>query len=71
MATPSELRAWRRALWKARLAGLREVRDGNGETIGYKSDSEMAAAIAAADSEIAALERPRVSTVLFRTSKGV
>jgi hypothetical protein len=71
MATPSELRAWRRALWKARLAGLREVRDGNGETIGYKSDSEMAAAIAAADSEIAALERPRVSTAIFRTSKGV
>ena len=71
MATAANLRAWRSALWKARMAGTREVRDQNGESITFKSDSEMAAAIAAADAEIAALERPRVSTVTFRTSKGV
>ncbi len=71
MATPSDLRAWRSALWSARMNGLREVEDQNGERVSYKSDAEMARAIAAADAEIAAIERPRVSTVIFRTTKGV
>ncbi len=71
MASAASLRAWRSALWKARMAGTREVRDQNGEAVSFKSDNEMASAIAAADAEIAALERPRVSTVLFRTSKGI
>lgn len=71
MASPSDLRAWRSALWKARMAGTREVRDASGESISFKSDGEMARAIAAADAEIAAMERPRVSTVIFRTTKGV
>ena len=71
MATPSDLRAWRSALWDARMKGVREFRDQNGEAVQFKSDTEMASAIAAADAEIAALERPRVSTVIFRTSKGV
>ena len=53
------------------MRGVREVRDQNGEAVTFKSDGEMAKAIAAADAEIAALERPRVSTIIFRTSKGV
>ncbi|WP_198370573.1 phage head-tail joining protein [Roseomonas rosulenta] len=71
MASPAQLRAWRSALWAARMRGVREVRDQNGESVTFKSDSEMAAAIGAADAEIAALERPRFSTVRFITSKGV
>lgn len=71
MATADDLRAWRSNLWQARMRGVREVRDQNGEAVTFKSDGEMAKAIAAADAELAALERPRVSTVIFRTSKGV
>jgi len=53
------------------MRGVREVEDQNGERVAFKSDAEMARAMAAADAEIAALERPRISTVIFRTSKGV
>ena len=71
MATPSDLRAWRSTLWSARMKGVRLVVDQNGERVEFKTDAEMASAIAAADAEIAALERPRVSTIIFRTLKGV
>jgi hypothetical protein len=72
-ATLPELQAMRAALVAARAAGTREVRDGSsGDAIVYKSDSEMAAALAALDSEIAALTRgPQPSVVRFSTSKGL
>jgi hypothetical protein len=44
------------------------VRDANGESVTFKSDSEMAAAIAAAERAMAA--RQPVHTIRFRTSKG-
>ena len=53
MADVAALRSLRDALIEARSCGLRSVRDQNGETVEYKSDSEMAAAIAALDREIA------------------
>ena len=59
MATLSELVAAREALQSARLRGVREVRDSNGETIVFKSDSEMATALASADREIAAMSTGR------------
>lgn len=57
---------------EARLGGVREFRDQNGETVVYKSDSEMAAAIRAADAAIGSMRSGRTSnTILFRTSKGL
>ena len=70
-ATLQQLVKWRDALLAARLNGAREFRDQNGETVVYKSDQQMAAALAAADAEIAALQRKPPSTILFRTSKGL
>lgn len=70
MPSVSELTQWRDALIKARLTGLREVRDQNGETVVYKSDQQMASAIAAAESAIAAATRSNPHTIILRTSKG-
>ena len=69
--TVSELTSLRDALVRARSQGVREVRDQNGETLTYKSDSEMASAIASLDRQIAAASRPTPNTLTFQTSKGV
>jgi hypothetical protein len=72
MATIAELQSLRAALAAARAGGVREVRDSDGSGVSYKSDSEMAAAIRALDSEIADLQRgPRASVIRFSTSKGL
>ncbi len=68
--TAQELQAARDALLKARAGGIRRVRDHNGEEVEYRSDSEMARALAALDSELAALSNKPPSTIHFRTSKG-
>jgi hypothetical protein len=65
-----QLTRFRDELKDARYSGVRRFVDQNGETVEYKSDSEMARAIAALDSEIAAAARPP-STIIFRTSKGL
>lgn len=65
-----DLIAWRDALVKARLNGVRTVRDSDGSEVTYKSDNEMKAAIAAADSMIAATSPP-IKTIKFTTSKGL
>jgi hypothetical protein len=70
--SPAQLREWRDRLIQARMNGIREVQDSNNERIAYRSDSELAAAIASADALITALEDgPRAKTILFRTSKGL
>ncbi|MFN4183558.1 MAG: phage head-tail joining protein [Hyphomonas sp.] len=70
--TVSELTSLRDGLVKARSNGLREVRDQNGETLTYKSDSEMAAAIASLDRQIqSAQTKPTANTIVFATSKGL
>jgi hypothetical protein len=66
-----ELQAARDALLKARAGGIRRVRDQSGEEVEYRSDAEMARAIAALDSELAALRNRPPSTFHFRTSKGL
>lgn len=67
----SDLQRWRDSLLEARLNGLRRVRDQNGEEIEYRSDRELAAALAAADRAIAEATSGRpVLTVKFNTSKG-
>jgi hypothetical protein len=67
--TIGDLTTWRDALVKARTSGTRRVRDADGSEIEYKSDTEMRAAIAAADAMIAAGEP--VKTIRFNTSKGL
>lgn len=74
MATLEELQDRRAALVAARSSGVLRTtfRDGGTErTTQFKSDSEMAAAIAAIDREIAALQGSRVNTFLPHFSKGL
>ena len=72
MATLPELVAARETLQSARLRGVREVRDSNGETVVFKSDSEMATALASADREIAAMATGRPARqIIFTTCKGL
>lgn len=68
--TLSELQSLRDALIRARLGGLREVRDSNGESVTYKSDREMAAALANVESQIAQMQSGAVNVIQFRTTKG-
>ena len=70
LASLAELTAAHEALRQARALGLREVRDSNGETLTYKSDSEMAAALASLESQINSLSRGPVRQVRFTCSKG-
>jgi len=70
--TLTDLQRWRDGLVAARLKGVREFQDQNGERVAFKSDSEMAKAIASADRMIAELQGSTTpTTILFRTSKGI
>ncbi|MGN7868005.1 phage head-tail joining protein [Paracoccus sp. 22332] len=71
MADLTKLRQHREALQDARFSGVRSVRDSNGEEITYRSQGEIERAIAAIDSEIAALGNRRASLIRFQTSKGL
>lgn len=73
MALPiSELITLRDALIRARSQGVREVRDQNGESVTYKSDSEMARALASLEGQIQSASQPQsVKTILFTTNKGL
>lgn len=70
-ASLTQLQAWRDSLLEARLSGVREVSDQNGESVAYRSDAEIARALAAADAAIAAAQRTLPNTILFKTSKGI
>ena len=69
--TLAQLQARRDALVMARTSGVRRVRDQNGEEVEYRSDSEMARALAHLDSEIAKLSGRPPSSFHFTTSKGL
>ncbi|GLK54346.1 hypothetical protein JOD31_001513 [Methylopila capsulata] len=71
MASLADLVKWRDALVEARLSGVRELQDQNGESVRYGTDSELARAIAAADREIAAMGRRTSNAFTFKTSKGL
>lgn len=67
-----DLQAWRDALIQARLRGVRRVRDSDGSEVEYRSDTEMARAIGAADRAIADATNGRpVLSIKFHTSKGL
>jgi len=68
----ADLQQRRDALFKALTDGIRSFRDQNGEEVAFSSGSEMRAALAALDREIANLSGGRpASTIIFRTSKGL
>ena len=67
----TDLVTWRDALLQARLSGIREIQDQNGERIRYATDAEMSRAIAAADAAIASATRPRSGMFRVLTSKGI
>ena len=71
MATLSQLQEWRDRLKDARYSGVRSVQDSNGERVEYRSESELARALSAVESEIAGAARPRQSILYPLTSKGV
>ena len=74
MSTVADLLNQRAALVAARNTGaLRTTfRDGGAErTAWFKSDAELAAAIAAVDREIAAMQGRRVNTFIPHFSKGL
>ncbi|MDI6025243.1 hypothetical protein QBK99_03340 [Corticibacterium sp. UT-5YL-CI-8] len=70
-ASLSQLIIWRDSLIESRMSGVYSVTDQNGERITYRTDGEMARAIAAAESMIAAVGRPRGGTFRVQTSKGL
>ncbi|MTH36540.1 hypothetical protein GL279_18295 [Paracoccus limosus] len=71
MADATTLHQWRDRLQSARFTGERAVQDANGARVEYKSDSEMARALAAIDSELARLHQRRLSIIRLQTSKGL
>lgn len=71
MATMEQLLRYRDDLLNNRATGVREFRDSNGETVNFRSDRELMGAVAAVEQQIAELERGRVHTVKFVTSKGL
>jgi len=71
MATLDQLIAYRAALEEARYTGVREVRDSSGESVTYRSDAELARALATVNEQIAAAQRGAARIVYPVTSKGV
>ena len=70
--TKADMVAARSALQASRAAGVLTFRDQNGEMVTYKSDREMAAALAALDRDIATLDGvARPHTIHFNMSKGL
>lgn len=72
MATLENLIRWRDNLRENRASGVMEFEDQNGERVRYKSDQQMAAALADIDHQIAEINgRATPSSFHFQTSKGV
>jgi hypothetical protein len=69
--TQADLTTFRDALIRARAGGVREVRDSNGETLTYKSDAEMAAALRDVESRIAQFNQTRPTSIRWAVSKGL
>lgn len=65
------LRRYRDDLQDARFSGIQSLTDQNGERVVYRSQAEIERAIAAIDSEIAALTRRWSSLIHLQTSKGL
>jgi hypothetical protein len=72
MASLQDLLAQRQALTECRNTGVRSVTLSDGRQTEYRSDAELAAAIAALDRQIAALRNGMaITTVRISSSKGL
>jgi hypothetical protein len=71
MATVADLDARLETLRAARAAGVLMVRTADGRTVTYKSDGELAAAIADVEHQRAGAINLRINTILVGSSKGL
>ncbi|WP_151719327.1 phage head-tail joining protein [Gemmobacter serpentinus] len=71
MSSVQSLREHREKLQDARFSGVRTFTDSNGESVTYRSQSEIERAIAAIDSEIFNLQRGRNALIRLQSSKGL
>lgn len=70
MASLTDLTGWRDKLEEARFRGVRSV-EYDGKSVTYRSDAEMAQALAALERRIAALSQGSRSKIIHvSTSKG-
>ena len=70
MATQEELQARLDKLRLKRATGIRAT-ESDGDRVEYRTDSELAAAIADLERQLAATSSQRIHTVMFSTSKGL
>jgi len=71
MATLSELQARLESIRAQRASGVAEVQFSDGRKVTYRTDSQIAAAIADLEHQIATMTTTPVSTVLVAGSKGL
>mgnify|MGYP002619892389 CR=1 FL=1 len=70
MATVQDITARLEALRATRASGQRKMKHGDRE-IEYRSDAEIAAAIADLERQLADAVRPRPKNIVFTMNKGV
>ena len=71
MVPLDELQARLDELRRVRAEGRQEIRSAKGRTVVYRTDAQLAAAIADLERQIAALTTPPVTTVLVAATKGL
>lgn len=71
MATLSELQTRLETLRAQRATGVATLQFSDGRQVAYRSDSQIAAAIADLERQIATLSTTPVTTVLVSASKGL
>ena len=70
MATVAEMQTQLDVLRKARASGVRKVEGPDNRSVEYKSDAEMAAAIADIERRITGASGRPIRTVYFNSTKG-
>ena len=70
MADLTTLTAWRDKLEENRAKGLLTV-ESDGDRVTYKSDADMAAALASLNAQIAQLSGTRITDIRIESSKGL
>lgn len=67
----AKLEEMRDILLVSRASGTRLVQFGDNHRVEYKTDAEMAAALADLDRRISLISRPKAKAIRFGTSKGL
>jgi hypothetical protein len=71
LASLSELEARLETLRAARASGTSEVQTSDGRRVQYKTDEQMAAAIADLERQVASMQSTPVTSILVASSKGL